>query len=80
MPDVGGVSGDRLRSFVERIERLNDQVASLKEDTKEVYSESKSNGFDTKILRQVIKLRSMDKDDRDEADTLVNLYLRALGE
>lgn len=80
MPDVGGISGERLRSFVERIERLEEQRRSLSEDIKEIYSEAKSTGFDTKILRQVIKIRRMDKDDRDEAETLLDLYLRALGE
>ena len=79
MPDVGGISGERLRSFVERIERLEEQRRSLSEDIKEVYSEAKGSGFDTKIMRQIIKIRRMDKDDRDEAETLLDLYLRALG-
>lgn len=79
MPDVGGISGERLRSFVERIERLEEQRRSLSEDIKEVYSEAKGSGFDTKIMRQIIKIRRMDKDDRDEAETLLDLYLSALG-
>lgn len=78
MPDVGGIAGDQLRSFVERIERLEAEIATLNNDKKEVYAEAKSSGFDTKIMRIVIRNRAMDKDDRDEQETLVEVYERAL--
>jgi len=79
MPDVGGIAGDRLKSFVERIERLEEERRALSNDIKEVYAEAKGNGFDTKIMRQVIRLRRMDKDDLDEQDALIDVYKRALG-
>jgi uncharacterized protein (UPF0335 family) len=79
MPDVGGIAGDRLKSFVERIERLEEERRALGNDLKEVYAEAKGNGFDTKIMRQVIRLRRMDKDDLDEQESLLEVYKRALG-
>jgi len=79
MPDVGGIGGDRLKSFVERIERLEEERKALSNDIKEVYAEAKGTGFDTKIMRQVIRLRRLDKDDLDEQDALIDVYKRALG-
>jgi uncharacterized protein (UPF0335 family) len=79
MPDVGGIAGDRLKSFIERIERLEEERKTLSEDIKEVYAEAKGTGFDTKIMRQLIRLRKMDKDDLDEQETLLDVYKRALG-
>jgi uncharacterized protein (UPF0335 family) len=79
MADVGGIAGDRLKSFIERIERLEEERKALGADIKEVYAEAKGNGFDTKIMRQVIRLRRMDKDDLDEQETLLDVYRRALG-
>ena len=79
MPDVGGIAGDRLKSFIERIERLEEEKKALADDIKEVYAEAKGTGFDTKIMRQVIRLRKMDKDDLDEQETLIDVYRRALG-
>ena len=78
MPDVGGIAGDRLKSFVERIERLEEERRALGADIKEVYAEAKGNGFDTKIMRQVIRLRKMEVADRREQDELLELYRRAL--
>lgn len=77
--DVGGIAGDRLRSFIERIERLEEEKKALANDIKEVYAEAKGTGFDTKIMRQIIRLRRMDKDDLDEQETLLDVYRRALG-
>ena len=57
MPDVGGIAGDRLKGFIERIERLEEEKKALANDIKEVYAEAKGTGFDTKIMRQVIRLR-----------------------
>ena len=79
MPDVGGIAGDRLKSFVERIERLEEEKKALANDNKEVYAEAKGTGFDTKIMRQIIRIRRMDKDDLDEQETLLDVYRRALG-
>lgn len=79
MTDVGGVAADRLRSFVERIERLEEERTALGADIREVYAEAKGVGFDTKIMRQVIKLRRMDQSDRQEQEHLLELYKRALG-
>jgi uncharacterized protein (UPF0335 family) len=79
MADVAGVAGDRLKSFIERIERLEEEKRALAEDIKEVYAEAKGTGFDTKIMRQLIKLRKMDKDDLDEQETLLDVYKRAIG-
>jgi uncharacterized protein (UPF0335 family) len=79
MADVGGVAGERLKSFIERIERLEEEKRALGEDIKEVFAEAKGNGFDTKIMRQIIKIRRMDKDDLDEQEALLDVYMRALG-
>jgi uncharacterized protein (UPF0335 family) len=79
MADVGGIAGDRLKSFIERIERLEEEKRALAEDIKEVYAEAKGTGFDTKIMRQIIRIRKMDKDDLDEQETLLDVYKRALG-
>ena len=79
MPDVGGIAGERLRSFIERIERLEEERRTLGADIKEVYAEAKGAGFDAKIMRQIIRLRRMDKDDLDEQETLLDVYKRALG-
>jgi uncharacterized protein (UPF0335 family) len=79
MPDVGGIAGERLRSLIERIERLEEEKRTLAADIKEVYAEAKGTGFDAKIMRQIIRIRRMDKDDLDEQETLLDIYKRALG-
>lgn len=79
MADAGGIGADRLRSFVERIERLEEEKAALTADIREVYSEAKGDGFDTKVMRQVIRLRKMDSGDRQELETILDLYKQALG-
>ena len=78
MADIGGVAGERLKTFVERVERLEEEKQALSEDIKEIYSEAKSSGFDVKILRQIIRLRKMDENDRSEMETLLEVYKRAL--
>lgn len=70
---------DQLRSIVERIERLEEEKAALTEDLREVYSEAKGNGFDTKIIRQLVRLRKLDRADRQEQEAILDLYLSALG-
>lgn len=79
MSDVGGVSSERLRSFVERIERLEEEKKALGDDIREVYSEAKGTGFDVKVLRQIIRLRKMDSSDRSEMEEILDVYKRALG-
>ena len=79
MTSVRGVSADRLRSFVERIERLEEEKAALAGDVREVYSEAKGAGYDVKVMRQVMRLRKLDKDARAEQEAVLETYLRALG-
>ncbi|MCG8357662.1 MAG: DUF2312 domain-containing protein [Kiloniellales bacterium] len=79
MADVGGIAADRLRSFIERIERLEEEKTALAADIREVFAEAKATGFDTKIMRQVLKLRKLDQADRQEQEHLLELYQRALG-
>ena len=69
MPDIGGIAGAQLKSFIERIERLEDEKRALGEDIKEVYAEAKGSGFEPKIMRQIIKIRRMDKEEHDEQET-----------
>jgi uncharacterized protein (UPF0335 family) len=70
---------DQLKSIVERVERLEEEKTALSGDIKEVYAEAKGNGFDTKIVRQVVRLRKMDTTEREERDALLDLYMSALG-
>ncbi len=74
-----GIAGDRLRSFIERIERLEEEKASLGIDIREVYAEAKGDGFDVKTMRAIVKLRKLDSSDRAEQEALLDLYKRALG-
>ncbi len=78
MADVGGVASDRLKSFVERIERLEEEKTALAADIREVYSEAKGAGFDVKVMRQLIRLRKMDDDDRNQMEEILTVYERAL--
>jgi uncharacterized protein (UPF0335 family) len=78
MADIGGIAGAQLKSFIERIERLEDEKRALGEDIKEVYAEAKGSGFEPKIMRQIIKIRKMDEKEHDEQETLLDLYKRAL--
>src|ERR1700761_130973 len=77
--DVGGISAGHLKSFIERIERLEEEKKALAEDIKDVYAEAKGVGFDTKIIRKVISLRKRDREEIEEEETILELYLRALG-
>lgn len=74
------VAAGRLRSFLERVERLEEEKTTIAGDIKEVYAEAKGEGYDTKTLRKVIRLRKMDKAKREEEEALLELYLSALGE
>ena len=73
------VAPDLLKAFVERIERLEEEKASIAGDVKEVYAEAKAQGFDTKILRKVVALRKRDASERREEEEILDLYLQALG-
>ena len=75
----GGFARERLRSFIERIERLEEDKKGLTADIREVYAEAKGTGFDPKVMRQVIKLRKMAESDRQELSYLLDTYLHALG-
>ena len=79
MIDVGGIAGDRLRSYIERIERLEAEKTALTSDIREIFSEAKGNGFDIKIMRQIVRLRRMDRQDRLEQEELLAIYQHAIG-
>jgi uncharacterized protein (UPF0335 family) len=72
------VAGDQLRSIVERIEQVDEEIKELTEARKEIYLEAKGNGFDVKVLRELIKLRKQDQKEREEHETLLDIYLRAI--
>ena len=74
-----GFAKDQLRSLIERVERLEEEKAALTADIREVYSEAKGHGFDTKIMRQVVRLRKLDRADRQEQEAILDLYMSALG-
>lgn len=74
------IAADRLRSFIERVERLEEEKAAIMNDIKEIYAEAKGEGYDVKILRQVVRIRKMDRNDRQEQEALLDLYLNAIGD
>ena len=78
MSDSVGLAGDRIRSFVERIEQLELELQALNEGKKEVFAEAKGEGFDVKILKEIIKLRKQDEEEREEHETLLDVYMRAM--
>ena len=79
MSDPTTVAADQLKSFVERIERLEEEKQTIADDIKGVYDEAKANGYDVKILRQVIRVRKQDKTEREKMEAILELYLQALG-
>jgi uncharacterized protein (UPF0335 family) len=78
MSGSGDVAGDQLRALVERIEQVEDEIRELTEAKKEIYLEAKGNGFDVKVLREVVKVRKQDQKERQEHETLLDVYLRAI--
>jgi uncharacterized protein (UPF0335 family) len=74
------VDGGHLRAFIERIERLEEEKRTIADDIKEVYAEAKGNGFDAKIMRKIVSIRRMDREKRIEEETILDLYMQALGE
>ncbi|HET6466907.1 MAG TPA: DUF2312 domain-containing protein [Geminicoccaceae bacterium] len=79
MADTGGVSGEQLRSFIERLERLEDEKRDLQEQIKDVFGEARSEGFDVKIIRELLKIRRMKPHDRSEQEELLEAYKAAIG-
>jgi len=77
--EVGGIAGERLRSIVDRIERLEEERKALANDIKDIYAEAKSAGFDVKVLRQLISIRKKEPAEVEEQETLLDLYKRAIG-
>ena len=75
----GNVAADQLRLFIERIERLEEEKKGIADDVKDVYAEAKANGYDTKTMRAIVRLRKMEKHARDEMDALLETYRNALG-
>ncbi|WP_336485981.1 DUF2312 domain-containing protein [Methylobacterium nigriterrae] len=78
MTDTVGIAGDRIRSIIERIEKVEEEIKDLMEAKKEIFLEAKSEGLDVKILKEILKLRKQDQDERDEHETLLEVYLRAM--
>ncbi|WP_235924953.1 DUF2312 domain-containing protein [Roseomonas harenae] len=78
-PDVGGIAADRLRSIIERVERLEEERKALADDIKDIFAEAKSAGFEVKVIRQIIRIRKQEPAEVEEQETLLDLYRRALG-
>ncbi len=76
---VGGVAVDQLRSIIGRVEKLEEEKNNISADIREVFAEAKGNGFDTKAIRTIVKLRKMDASEREEQETILDTYRRALG-
>lgn len=77
--DVGGVSGKRLKAYLDRIERLEEEKSGIADDIKDIYAEAKGTGFDVKTMRKLVRLRKMDAEKRREEDELLELYKAAVG-
>ena len=78
MSEVGGIAADRLRSLIERVERLEEEQKALASDIRDIFAEAKGAGFDVKIMKEIIKLRKMNVADRDEKELLLETYRKAL--
>ena len=76
---IGGIAGEALRQAIERIERLEEEKKSISDDIKDVYAQAKSQGFDPKIIRQIVRLRKLERSEREEAEQLLELYMASLG-
>ena len=77
MSDVT-IPGGKIRAFVERIENIDSEIHELNEQKKEVFAEAKGDGFDVKILKEIVKLRKQDAEERDERESMLDLYMRAM--
>ena len=76
--DTVGVAGDRIPSIIERVEKVEEEIKDLMEAKKEIFLEAKGEGLDVKILKEIPKLRKLDQDERDEHETLLDVYIRAM--
>lgn len=75
-----GIAGGRILSIIERIEQLEEEIKALNEGKKEVFAEAKGEGYDLKVLKEILKIRKLDRDERDEQESLIDLYMRAMSE
>ena len=80
MTETVGLAGDRILSLIERIEHIEEELKQLNEDKRDIFTEAKGEGFDVKILKEILKLRKQDKEERDEHESLLDLYMRAMDE
>jgi uncharacterized protein (UPF0335 family) len=78
MSNSVGIAGDRIRSFIERVEHIEEELKELNEGKKEVFAEAKGEGFDVKVLKEILKLRKQDQSERDEHESLLDLYVSAM--
>ena len=78
MADTIEIPGNRILSFIERLEHIDEELKALNEGKKEVFSEAKGEGFDVKVLKEILRLRKQDQDERDEQESLLDIYLRAI--
>ena len=78
MTEMVGIPGDRIRSFIERVEHIDEEIKGLNEGKKEVLAEAKGEGFDVKVLKEILRLRKLDQDEREEHESLVDLYRKAM--
>ena len=78
MADTIEIPGTRILSFIERIEQIDEELKALNEGKKDIFSEAKGEGFDVKVLREILRLRKQDQDERDEQESLLDIYLRAI--
>jgi uncharacterized protein (UPF0335 family) len=75
---AAAIPGDRILSFIERVEQIEEELKALNEGKKEVFSEAKGEGYDVKVLKEILRIRKQDQDERDEQESLLDLYLRAM--
>jgi uncharacterized protein (UPF0335 family) len=78
MSDTVGIPGNRILSLIERLENIDEELKGLNEGKKEIFAEAKGEGYDVKVLKEILRLRKQDKDERDEHESLLDLYLRAM--
>jgi uncharacterized protein (UPF0335 family) len=78
MTDTAAIPGDRILSFIERVEQIEEELKALNEGKKEVFAEAKGEGYDVKVLKEILRIRKQDQDERDEQESLLDLYLRAM--
>ena len=79
MDNINGISGNQFKLFIEKIEKMESEKANMMENIKEVFAESKSSGFDPKIMKEIIKIRKMKNEDRIEQEELLDIYKAAIG-